>query len=264
MPRGVRARLLRPAFALLVALLLVAVGPSSSARAAVRVGPLALPGLADPASFGNLSISLDRQFLGNLSAPSIAPAGSTRIQFGLAEPAALASSGTLLRVVLTFQVYAFNGYPGDGSAQLPVSNAPVLSNATASGALVNVSTPSLASGAPLAGSVGISTASGTPSGTYAVRTALSFVLKGTDYRLESRGWFSAATWTRATEEPNGTPTLNLSVLGVSGVLPETALLVSSSDWAWALGALLAGAFVLLAAGAWVYSRRGPGSTAGAG
>jgi hypothetical protein len=237
----------RPAVVALVALLLLTVVPSASTRAA---------------SYPPLPIPLDRQFLGNLSAPSISPGGSTRLSFAVTDPASL--SAPLTSVVLTFEVYAFNGFPGDASAQLPVGNAPVLSNSSGSGSTVNVTIPSLASGSTSSGSVGISTSSDTPAGTFAIRTALSFHLNGTPYLLESRGWFSAATWSAATEAPNGTATLNLSVLGVSGVIPETAVLVSSSDWTWALAALLAGAFVLLAAGAWVYSRRGPGSTAGTG
>ena len=247
MRRTGHAPFVRPAVAALIAVLLVAVAPAATAR---------------PAAYPTLPIPFDRQFLGNLSAPSISPGGSTRLDFGVTDPTALGAPLTL--VVLTFEVYAFNGFPGNASASLPVANAPVLSNSSASGELVTVAWPSLSTGATTAGSVGVAASTDTPAGTFAIRTALSFHLNGTPYLLESRGWFSSSTWSRATELPNGTATLNLSVLNVSGVIPETAVLVASSDWAWALGALLAGAFVLLAAGAWVYSRRGPGSTAGAG
>jgi len=250
--RARRVRPLRPAVAILAVALLVALVPSASARP-----------VGDPEALGTVPLALDRQFLGNLSVPSIAPGGSTSIHFSLADPPKLA--GPLLHVVLTFQVYAFNGYPGDATADLPVANAPVLSNATASGALVTVRTASLAAGTPLLGSVGVATSSATPAGTFAIRTSVAFEVGGTDYLLESRGWFSAATWASATELPNGTATLNLTRLGVSGVTPETSVLVEASDWGWALGALLAGAFVLLGAGAWFYyARRPPASSSGVG
>jgi hypothetical protein len=246
-PRATRTAPLGPVAFALAAVLLVALVPAPAARAA---SPPVLP------------IPLDPRFLTNLSAPSVTPGGSGRIVFGVSAPAVLAAP--LVGAVLTIEVYAFNGYPGNASAQLPVRNAPVLSNSTASGALVTVSLGTLPAGATHAGSVGFSTSSDTPTGTFALRTALAFTLNGSGYRLASRGWFTQAAWDRATELPNGSATLNLSVLGVSGVIPETGLLVRTSDWPWALGALLAGAFVLLGVGAWVYARRGPGSRSGAG
>ncbi len=208
------------------------------------------------------TVRWDRQFLGNLSAPTLAPGGSGTIAFGVTDPAKLAAP--IDSVVLTFAVYAFNGYPGGGNGSLPVSNAPVLSNATGSGASVTVRWATIARGATESGSIGISTSGDTPAGTFAVRTQLDFRLNATAYRLDSRGWFSAATWAAATEAKNGSATLNLTILGVSGVIPETAVLVASSEWPWAIGALVAAAFVLLGAGVWVYSRRRPGSSSGAG
>ena len=231
-------------FALVVLLTAIAVAPASRAASP----PLPVPS--------------DRQFLGNLSAPSIAPGGSGSLRFSLTDPPRFGAPLTTVR--LTFEVYAFNGFPANGSAFVPVANAPLLSNGTTSGPTVGFGVGALASGHTVTGSIGIATSSATPTGAFAIRTALAFTLNATGYLLESRGWFSAATWAAATHEPNGSATLNLSVLGVSGVLPETAVLVSSSDWQWALGALLVGAFVLLGAGAWIYARRGPGSTAGAG
>jgi len=258
-PRAGRSGLLRTAALLAAVLLIAAEGPSSVARAAPATPR---PPEATAAVYGTINLSLDRDFLANLSVPSIAPGSTTSLHYALADPRAM--GGTLTKVRLTFQVYAFNGYPGDASALLPVANAPVLSNATGSGASVTMALASLARGAPAVGSVGVAASANTPAGTFAIRTALSFNLGATAYLLESRGWFSAATWASATETPNGSATLNLSALGVSGVIAESAVLVIASDWGWALGALLAGAFVLLAAGAWVYSRRGPDSRSGAG
>ncbi len=210
-----------------------------------------------PGGIGN-----DRFLLNNLSAPSIAPGGSGRIDFAVTAPTTPAA--TLASVVVTFVVYAFNGYPGNGSASLPVADAPVLSNATVSGENVSVPLPNLSAGDSDRASVGVATSSATPAGTYAVRTAVSFTEGGIAYRLESRGWFTETVWEKATVLPNGTATLNLTVLGVSGVVPETAILVSPSGWSVALPIVAAVGFALVGAAAWVYFRRSPGSSSGTG
>ena len=69
-------------------------------------------------------------------------------------------------------------------------------------------------------------------------------------------------WAAATELPNGSATLNLTVLGVSGVLPETAVVVAQSALPWLLAGVLGAAALLVGAGAWVYFRRGPASNSG--
>lgn len=213
-------------------------------------GAAAYPPLSDPG----------RAFLENLSLPSVAPGGSATLSFVVADPEPFGLSG----VVVTFAVYAFNGYPGDAAAPLP-SAAPTLDNGSASGPEVNVTIGAVASGATFSGSVRLATSSATPSGTFAVRTALAFVGNSTSYRLESRGWFSLGEWENATRGPNGSATVNLTELGVSGVVPETALLVSPSYWPVVLGVLVAVGVVLVGAGAFVYFRRtSPGSTSGAG
>jgi len=207
-----------------------------------------------------LPIALDRDFVGNLSAPTLAPGASGTLTFTVSNPL----SGPIAGVNVTLDVYAFNGFPGNDTSTLPVAGAPVLTTPSTSGAYANLSAGTLSPKGVYEGSVGVATSSSTPSGAFAVRVALSFSLasNGTVYRLESRGWFSDATWEAATELPNGSATLNLSVLGVSGVLPETAVFVATTSWDWVLGGLLAVAIVLVGAGAWVYFRKGPGSTSG--
>lgn len=203
-----------------------------------------------------------RSYFGNLSASPVAPGASTSVAFTVTNP----GNRSLVGVLVTLGVYAFNGYPGDASAILPVANAPVLSNGTASGASVVVAVGTVVTGGTAHGSVAVTTSTDTPAGTFAVRIAVAFNVSGTAYRLESRGWFNETVWAAATI-PNGTtgaPTLNLTRLGVSGVVPETAVLVTPSGWPIALGALLAGGFVLVGLGAWVYFRRGSRSRSGAG
>jgi hypothetical protein len=199
-----------------------------------------------------------RQFLGNLSAPSLTAGTSGPLSFTVANPL----PSTLVGALVTFQVYAFNAFPGNATSTVPVAGAPLLSYGPQSGAIVNLSVGSLGPGSVFHGSVGVDSSTSTPSGTFAVRSSLSFTANGTAYLLESRGWFTSSAWAAATELPNGSVTLNLTRLGVSGVLPETAVYVSSSGFDWALGALAAAGIVLVGAGAWVYFRRGPGSSSG--
>ena len=230
--------------------------------AAVLACALALPSAsaAGPRPYGYPPLPLldARQLLGNLSAPSLNAGSSGSLTFTVAD----ALSAPLVGAVVTFEVYAFNAFPGNATSTVPVAGAPLLSTAAGSGPGVNISVGPLSPGAVYHGSVGVDSSASTPSGTFAIRSALSFTENGTAYRLESRGWFTAAAWAAATELPNGSVTLNLTRLGVSGVLPETAVYVSTSAFDWALGALAVAGVVLVGAGAWVYFRRGPGSTSG--
>jgi hypothetical protein len=222
---------------------------------------LALAATGTPAAgagYPALPLTDDRGFLGNLTSPFLAPAGSGSLTFTVGDPLSTPLSGA----VLTLEVYAFNAFPGNATSTVPVAGAPVLSNATGSGATVTVAVGDLARGEVVRGSVGVATSASTPSGTFAVRTALAFEANSTAYLLESRGWFTAAQWAAATELPNGSATLNLSALGVSGVLPETSVLVQESSYPWLLGGVLAAAAVFVGVGAWFYFRRGPSSSSG--
>jgi len=216
--------------------------------------------LSVAAPFPTLPLAYDSTFLSNLSAPDLSPGASGSLTFQVADPPSFAS---MTAIALSLDVYAFNAFPGNSTYSIASASTPVLTTPTASGTEVNLSLPSLAPGALEAGSVGVATAANTPAGTFAVRTALSFVANGTSYRLQSRGWFTASEWAAATELPNGSLTLNLSVLGVSGVTAETAILVTSSNWDWALALILGASLVLVGAGAFVYFRRGPKSSSGA-
>jgi hypothetical protein len=244
-PEGLRRERGRAAFTVsLVALLFLAASAGSA--------------IARPASYPTLPLADDRGFLGNVSAPSLAPGGSGTISFTVGNPLSVPITGT----ELTLQVYAFNGFPGNATTSVAVAGAPVLSNASSSGGSVGVTVGTVPSAGVFRGAVTVATSGTTPSGTFAIRTALSFVAAATAYRMESRGWFNASVWAAATELPNGSATLNLSVLGVSGVVPETAVVVEQSILPWLLAGVLGVAAVLVGVGAWVYFRRGPASSSG--
>lgn len=218
-----------------------------------------LPSVAT-AAYPPLPLAYDSRMLSNLSAPDLAPGSSGALSFQVGDPAGFA---TLSAVVVTLDVYAFNAFPGNATSSVATSGTPLLVTPTSSATTANVSLGSIAPGSQAQGSVGVATADGTPTGTFAVRTALSFTSGGTSYRLESRGWFTAAEWAAATELPGGNVTVNLTALGVSGVTAETAIIVSSSNWGLALGLILGASIVLVGAGAFVYFRRESKSSSGA-
>lgn len=240
-----------------------AVGHAARTVLAVALALAALTAVLAPAAAAPpppLPLAFDGAFLSNLSGPDLTPGGQSALSYQVADPSTFAP---MTAVTLTLEVYAFNAFPGNATSSIMSAGTPVLLAAASSGTSVNVSVPPLFPGGHYDGSVGVATASDTPAGTFAVRTALSFTANGTHYRLESRGWFTASLWAAATELPNGSVTLNLTTLGVSGVTAETAILVSSSDWDWALALILGASIVLVGAGAFVYFRRGPKSSTGA-
>jgi hypothetical protein len=217
-----------------------------------------VPGASAASGYPTLPLADDRAFVGNLSAPTFAPGGSGSIDFTVGNPLPTPLSGANL----TLGVYALNAFPGNATSNVSVASAPVLSTSTSSGLSVTVAVGALSPGAVYRGSVGVATSTASPSGAFAVRVALGFVANSTTYLLESRGWFTAAKWAAATQLQNGNSTLNLTVLGVSGVLPETAVTVSSSTFGWILWGLLGTSFVFVGVGAWFYFRRRQGSSSG--
>lgn len=219
---------------------------------------LGAPVGANADGYPALPLAEDRGFLGNLSAPSLAPGASGSISFTVGDPLPNAITGA----ELTIQVYAFNGFPGNATATISVAGTPVLSNASSSGRSVGVTVGTLPAAGLFRGSVSVATSATTPSGAFAVRMALSFVANASDYLLESRGWFNASVWAAATALPNGSATLNLSELGVSGILPETAIVVEQSAFPWLLSGVLVGAAVFVGVGAWIYFRREAVSSSG--
>jgi hypothetical protein len=204
----------------------------------------------------------DGRFLTNLSAPVLAPGSSGIVSFSLTDPLSMDMVGTTVSI----EVYAFNAYPGNATQSVP-ANAVTLA---ASDSCCNVLNSNLTSipetlvpGAPLPVQLSVVTASSAPSGTYALRFQIDFTGNGTDYRLASRGEFSDAQWAAATTGPGGTSTLNLTQLGVSGIIPETAVLVRANPFPTALAVILAASLILAAAGGYYAFRRPPKSRSGA-
>lgn len=196
-------------------------------------------------------------FLVGLAAPQLAPGASGSITLTVHDPLAL----PIANVTVTLGFYAFNAYPGNATGPLP-AGAPYFSGSSASSPNVTFAYGQLAPNGSAALVAPVAAPSGSPEGAYAVRASIAFAANATEYRLESRGFFDAATWDAATSGPNGTTTLNVSRLGISGVVPETAVLVRANPFPWVVAGLAGAGIALAAAGAFYVAREGRGSTSG--
>jgi hypothetical protein len=212
-----------------------------------------------------LPLALEGRFLDGLTMPTLAPGSSGGVEFVVSDPLLV----PMTDVVLTLAVYAFNAYPGNATGPVVAGTDPQFSGAgTSRGDAVTIPVGTLSPNATPFTSQGnvslvVSAPSGAPQGTYAVRTSLRFTANGTAYVLESRGFFSNAAWANATSAPGAPSTLNVSRLGVSGVSPESAVLVRSNPFPVALAIVLGGAICLAALGGYWAVRRRPGSRSGA-
>ncbi|HEV2166896.1 MAG TPA: hypothetical protein VGS23_07990 [Thermoplasmata archaeon] len=231
--------------------------------AALAATPTLLPN-PHPGSSGYpvVPVASANELVSALSAPTLAPGDSGAISLVLRDP----FSGPMAAVTLTLELYAFAPFPGNGSSPLPTSGAPVLTSGSPNGSTEEITIARLGAGGefrvPGNASAPVVVPPGAPSGTFALRLALSFAEGNQSYLFESRGFFSEARWENATELLNGSSTINDSRLGISGVVPETAILVRTNPPSTVLYGILGGSLVLAAIGGYLLYRRGPGSRAG--
>ncbi|MGA7923137.1 MAG: hypothetical protein WCA77_04100 [Thermoplasmata archaeon] len=216
-----------------------------------------VPGDTRATTYPPLPLGDDGRFLSPLSAPSLAPATSGEVTVDVRNPLSTLISGVNVALAL----YAFNAYPGNATGPLPAGS-PEFTTAQGSDLSVQFTIPSIAPGGSASESAGVSAPGGAPSGAYAVRTSVGFSSNGSAYLLESRGFFSAAVWANATTGPGGTSVLNLTRLGVSGIVPETAVMVTSSSTPYVLYGILALAILVAGVAAFLAYRGGPGSRSG--
>ncbi|MCI4336742.1 MAG: hypothetical protein L3K17_06060 [Thermoplasmata archaeon] len=212
------------------------------------------------AAYPTLPPGIYSQFLSGLAVPVVAPSASATLTGTLSDPGPL---NAISAANLTLEIYAFNAYPGNATQALSGGPAPSFADSLGPPTVLVLPFANLAAHTSTSLSESIVVPSGAAAGAYAVRTQLSFVENGTPYLLQSRGYFSYDSWTNATAGPNGTTILNVSRLGVSGVLPETAVLVVNNPYPWTLTVLIVGAIACAAAGGYFASRKGPGSSSGA-
>ncbi|MGC2289710.1 MAG: hypothetical protein WA688_07640 [Thermoplasmata archaeon] len=220
---------------------------------------LALPGLVLPAAaaYPVLPDVYWSPILGALSGPTLTPGGSGSVTFRVGNPLVDELVGTTVHL----QVYAYNPTDGGAVQTPPAGSTPTFGMGSPE---VTISAPLLLpAGTSWNWSVPVTVPTTAPLGDYAVRFAVNFSMANVSYLMESRGFFSASAWASATQYPNGTPTINASQLGVSGVIPETSILVSPSSTPVVLYAVLGVGLGLAALGAYWWARSETKSKSGA-
>lgn len=206
-------------------------------------------------------VNIPGELLAFSSPPSLEPGGSGVLTASLSNPAADPLNGSLTGATLELQVYRF-AYEGN-SQNLTRGDSWAVSLSLSdgeSGSSVNASFPTVAPGSEQALSVGLTVPSSATQGSYFVRDRLNFSANGISYALASVGFFPTSLLDRALltcGASNCTPYVNLTLLGVSGLSPETSISVTSPWTAVILGIVLAAAAGLaIAAGYVAFRRRG--------
>ncbi len=218
----------RPLLVLVPLLALVLSLPGALATPASGAPP---PPLPSPEPAGLLALSTETT-----------PPG-TSVTVGLTVANDLGSSIRNASLQVAFYRFNVNGAteeltPGDAWAPTFAERPSLPPGVQESGAGLseNFTLPALSQGGAVHLALAVSVPSAAPTGSYLLRDRLVINTSQAEYLLASRGYFPDALWARATLGANGTPMLNLSLLGVSGVIPESALGVDSP---WVTPILLA-------------------------
>jgi hypothetical protein len=187
----------------------------------------------------------------SLSCPPIQPGAQGSLSYAVNDP----FNQTLESVRLSLDIYAFVTPTGESPVGPSTPGVPTWEvPGHPGGVSINLTLGNIAPGSSSPGGVGVEMPSSDTSGTYLVRSSLEFGMANATYVLRSRGWFSSSLWAEATRNPNGTPTLNLTLLNVSGVTPDTSIPVGSNPVAPYLYALLGISLVLAAIGGYLAVR----------
>lgn len=245
-----RHALVRRAAVLLASLLLIAPG----LRFGSATLPLTPPSL--PTNFGGGLLSFSQLTLD--------PGTSGTLTATVTDPSDVAGwTNATTGGSLELQLYRF-AYEGTTEN---LSSDDAWAPTLAGGSFVNETLPALALGASTNFNLNVVAPSSASAGSYYLRVWVELLAGGTTFTLASRGTFSDAVWaaatlTNCTSGSPCTPTLNLSKLGVSGVVPETGIAIVNPSVAWALYGVLAASLLLAGAGAYVAFRPRRGSSEG--
>jgi hypothetical protein len=185
--------------------------------------------------------------LSDFKTPQIVPGASGSYQFSVRNR----YNGTLENATLTVEIYKWATLE-DAKDIGRISDPPEISE----GARQGYSAPAFSLGPNQTTTVKITvaTSKSTPQGTYFVRQMMQFEYNGTHLLMKSRGYFTNREWDNATTNANGSRAvggINLTMLGVDGILPDSSFSVKEPIPMWPL-ALLIGLTVFFGALALVF------------
>ena len=185
--------------------------------------------------------------LSDFRTPQIVPGGSGSYRFDLRNR----YNGTIDNASMTIEIYKWATLEEANDIK-NVSEAPGIAEGTGQGYATQPF--SLGPNQTVTIEVTISTGKQTPQGTYFVRQMMQFSYNGSHLLMRSRGYFTNREWDDATTQLNGTRAvggINLTMLGVDGILPDSSFSVKEPIPLWPL-ALLIGLTVLFGALALVF------------
>lgn len=202
-----------------------------------------MPALSDE----NVSAPNKIPDLSNFRTPQIVPGESGSYEFTVRNR----YNGTLLNASLTIEIYKWATLEEAKDID-KISNPPEIVEGLRQG--YTAPTFHLAPNATFRIKITISTSKSTPQGTYFVRQMMQFDYNGTHLLMKSRGYFTGKEWDGATTNVNGSRVvggINLTMLGVDGILPDSSFSVKEPIPLWPL-ALLIGITILFGALALVF------------
>ena len=213
------------------------------AAALLLLALTAFPAAADE----NLSAPNRIPDLADFRTPQIVPGGSGGYQFTVRNR----YNGTFDNASLTVEIYKWATLEEARDIE-HVFSPPRISEGAGQSYTAAIS--SLGPNQTYSLKIAISSSKSTPQGTYFVRHGIQFDYNGSHLLMKSRGFFSNRLWDNATTNQNGSRAvggINLTMLGVDGILPDSSFSVKEPIPMWPL-ALLVGLTILFGALALVY------------
>jgi len=172
--------------------------------------------------------------LSSFKTPQIVPGSSGSYQFTVRNR----YNGTLENASLTIEIYKWATLE-EAKDITGISNPPEIPQGTAQGYTAPFF--SLRPNETISIGITISTSKDTPQGTYFVRQMIQFAYNGMHLLMKSRGYFTNRLWENATTNVNGSQSvggINLTMLGVDGILPDSSFSVKEPIPLWPLGLLI--------------------------
>lgn len=172
--------------------------------------------------------------LSDFKTPQIVPGESGKYSFSVRNR----YEGPIERATLTIEIYKWATLE-EARDIGRISDPPQVSEGAGQGYTATL--PSLGPNQTTAVSITIGTSKSTPQGTYFVRQMMQFDYNGTHLLMKSRGHFTGQEWDNATTGANGSRAvggINLTLLGVDGILPDSSFSVKEPIPMWPLALLV--------------------------